>query len=47
VSELIGLDIITLWMLPIVMGFTKGGINDSLSSLNPGITYAEQEEAES
>jgi hypothetical protein len=45
VSELIGLDIITLWMLPIV-GFLKGGINDSHSSLNAVITYAEQEEAE-
>jgi hypothetical protein len=46
VSELIGLDIITLWMLPVVMGFTKWGINDSRSSLNAGITYVELEEAE-
>jgi hypothetical protein len=27
--------------------FYKGWINDSLSSLNPGITYAEPEETES
>jgi hypothetical protein len=46
VSELTAMDIIPIWMESILKGPTKGGINDSLSSLDPGITYGEQVESE-